>query len=438
MSGAFFMPVGELAALEPENWPDALFSSRHLIYSSPATLAFNSPGAQGFGVKRAALSIPGSVMLLFSPGCCGRNTSAVGGPDGRYGSRMRYLMLDETDIVTGRYLNRIVEAVREICESPEGRPSAVLLCSTCVDALLGTDMERVCRRASAENGLPVLSCTMYALTREGRQPPMVLVRRTIYSLLEKAEKQADAMNILGFFTPLRDDCELYGLCRGAGIRRIREIGRCRNMDEYREMAGANFNLVLHPESRLAASWMAETLGIASVELTRSYQPGKIRAQYAMLGQVLGVRFDDGEHFEKASEELAAFVRRHRGLRIAVGETANADPFELSLALLRAGLAVVEIFATVDPAHAVLLKGIAGLTPETRLYSNLSPSMLLYRQKEGEIDLAIGQDAGWYHPGCPCVPWNGESQPFGYAGLRALLEEMERALSGGAPSAGGRS
>ena len=351
---------------------------------------------------------------------------------------MRYLMLDETDIVTGRYLNRIVEAVREICESPEGRPSAVLLCSTCVDALLGTDMERVCRRASAENGLPVLSCTMYALTREGRQPPMVLVRRTIYSLLEKAEKQADAMNILGFFTPLRDDCELYGLCRGAGIRRIREIGRCRNMDEYREMAGANFNLVLHPESRLAASWMAETLGIASVELTRSYQPGKIRAQYAMLGQVLGVRFDDGEHFEKASEELAAFVRRHRGLRIAVGETANADPFELSLALLRAGLAVVEIFATVDPAHAVLLKGIAGLTPETRLYSNLSPSMLLYRQKEGEVDLAIGQDAGWYHPGCPCVPWNGEAQPFGYAGLRALLEEMERALSGGAPSAGGRS
>ncbi len=42
----------------------------HLIYSSPATLAFNSPGAEGFGVKRAGLAVPGSVMLLVAPGCC--------------------------------------------------------------------------------------------------------------------------------------------------------------------------------------------------------------------------------------------------------------------------------------------------------------------------------------------------------------------------------
>jgi nitrogenase molybdenum-cofactor synthesis protein NifE len=66
----------------------------------PAALAFNSPGAQGFGVKRAGLAVPGSVMLLVSPGCCGRNTTALR-PGGDYDGRMFYLLLDDTDIVTG-------------------------------------------------------------------------------------------------------------------------------------------------------------------------------------------------------------------------------------------------------------------------------------------------------------------------------------------------
>ena len=41
-------------------------SGEHLIYSSPATLAFNSPGAEGFGVKRAGLAVPGSIMLIVA------------------------------------------------------------------------------------------------------------------------------------------------------------------------------------------------------------------------------------------------------------------------------------------------------------------------------------------------------------------------------------
>ena len=59
--------VAEVAERGPDHLPDELVSSRHLIYSSPATLAFNSPGAEGFGVKRAGLAIPGSVMLVVAP-----------------------------------------------------------------------------------------------------------------------------------------------------------------------------------------------------------------------------------------------------------------------------------------------------------------------------------------------------------------------------------
>ena len=62
MTKAFYITAAELAQKGKDNIPDELLSAKHLIYSSPATLAFNSPGAQGFGVKRAGLAVPNSVL----------------------------------------------------------------------------------------------------------------------------------------------------------------------------------------------------------------------------------------------------------------------------------------------------------------------------------------------------------------------------------------
>lgn len=167
MKKAYFCTAEELEQRGKDNLPKQFQSGEHLIYSSPATLAFNSPGAEGFGVKRAGLAVPGSIMLIVAPGCCGRNTSMISSMK-EYNNRFFYLYMDETDIVTGRHLKKIPKAVASICESLEKKPSVVMICITCVDALLGTDMERVCRKAEEKSGLPVRPCYMYALTREGR------------------------------------------------------------------------------------------------------------------------------------------------------------------------------------------------------------------------------------------------------------------------------
>ena len=45
---AYFCTVKELDEFGKNNIPRQLISHTHLIYSSPATLAFNSPGAEGF------------------------------------------------------------------------------------------------------------------------------------------------------------------------------------------------------------------------------------------------------------------------------------------------------------------------------------------------------------------------------------------------------
>ena len=80
----YFITAQERAA--QNTIPANLRTDTQLIYNSPAALDFNSPGAQGFGVKRAGLALPGSIMLLISPACCGRNTAALAAPPDAQGA----------------------------------------------------------------------------------------------------------------------------------------------------------------------------------------------------------------------------------------------------------------------------------------------------------------------------------------------------------------
>lgn len=425
----YSITAAELARRLPDDVPSELVSTKHLIYSSPATLAFNSPGAQGFGVKRAGLAIPGSVMLLVAPRCCGRNTAEIS-KLADYADRFFYLLMDDTDIVTGRHISKIPAAVKEVCESCAQMPTAVMICITCVDALLGTDMERVCRKSTEAAGVPVVPCYMYALTREGRLPPMSQVRKSVYSLLEPLPKRPDAMNIMGFFAPLDDDCELYELMRAVGMHEIREISRCETYDEYLQMAEANFNLVLNPEARYAAQDLEKRLGIPSIELTRVYQLDKIANQYRLFGQAIGVEFDFTTYRDEAKEAIGMLRDAHPDANFSIGEMVNAEPFELALALVRYGFGVSEIFGTVGTGNVAYIRALAELSPDTRIYSNLNPSMLYFDPATSSANVAIGKDARYYHPELPGVEWADDRQPFGFRGLRSLIDTVSAALDEG--------
>jgi nitrogenase molybdenum-cofactor synthesis protein NifE len=200
------------------------------------------------------------------------------------------------------------------------------------------------------------------------------------------------------------------------------------------MAEANFNIVLNQEARYAAADLEKRLGIPSVELVRLYQLDKVRRQYQLFAAAVGAEFDDTEYFNAAEKTIQEFVKRYGKLRISVGEWLNGDPFELALALLRYGFEVPEVFGTVGEGNFVWVKRIAQLSPDTRISSNLSPTMLLYRDNEVQCDVCIGKDARYYHPGVPGIDWNGETQPFGYAGIKNLFNELDAVLTAGKEAA----
>ncbi len=431
-----FKTAKELENIGIDSLPWQFLSQEHLILSSPATLSFNSPGAKGYGVKRAALSIPDSLLLLVSPGCCGRNTSGIERlPE--YKNRFYFLMMDDTDIVTGRHLKKLSAAALASFSSYKQRSgrdaSVIMICITCVDALLGTDMERICRQISEHIGIPVRPCYMYALTREGKKPPMVHIRQSLYALLEKKKKNPRSINLLGYFSPLQKDCELYDIFRSFGITTIREISRCRDYHEFLQMAEANFNVVLDPLAHPAAADLAKRLQIPYIELHRLYRPKQVARQYQALAQALDFKLDVTAYENRARTAIKAFqqdftARFDHTPRFAVGSCINADSFELALALIEEGFIVSEIYSGITTDNYRYIKKIAALSPDTRIYADLDLGMLRFTESSAtSIDIALGMDACYYNPKAIHVPWNTNIQPFGFLGIEAFYHSLRSAI-----------
>ncbi len=106
---------------------------------------------------------------------------------------------------------------------------------------------------------------------------------------------------------------------------------------------------------------------------------------------------------------------------AIGECMNGDPFELALALVKYGFQVAEIYGDNRPAeNFVYLKHLSELSPQTKVFSNMEPTMMYYDQEESGVTITIGKDACYYHPDAKNVMWNEEVQPYGYAGVKPFL------------------
>ena len=435
--------------------PEDFRSGHSLVYSSPATLAFNSPGAEGFGVKRAALSVPESIELIVSPRCCGHMSADL--PGGRdVNERLFFMELSEIDLVTGRYLKKIPAEVEKAIlariDAGFTKPKAVLLVFTCVDALLGTDMDVMASACEKKTGVRVVSAPMFALTREGMNPPMVQVRRSIFSLLEKRKRNPHAVNVLGSFGGFDSEsmAELHKILATAGITTIRTVADCSSYEEFQKMAEANFNIVIDQEARAAADDMEKRLGIGYIELQRFYGKDRITSQYKAFLKAIGVEdagvFSDAEglisHADCAalasnddSNTRVSFENPENlnsenasvdfsGKTFAIGECANAMPVELALALLEYGGKVSEVFCTLSQRDAWYILQISQRSPKTRFYFNQHPSMIGFKP-DSDVDICIGRDACWYYKDEPVrkITANRDRQPFGFAAVGELFKEI---------------
>ena len=138
--------------------------------------------------------------------------------------------------------------------------------------------------------------------------------------------------------------------------------------------------------------------------------------------------DDSSWHERAQAVVGKMREKYSGTTVAIGEMQNGNAFEMALALTRYGFVIKEIYANLGPDDFVYLRHLAALSPDTEVYSNLSPSMLYYQGQDHPVDVTIGKDAAYYHEQAAHLHWDEDIQPFGYAGVISLLQGLDRVLS----------
>ena len=418
---AEFRTIRQLASEKRENKSVPVFGGCWLHY--------NGPGSSGFGVKRTAMLLPESAMLMVGPMGCSRSGTVVAEKYG-FAHRMFYLHLDDRSISLGSYLKRIPEAVQYIKDL--GQFKAVLICMTCLDALLGTDLAGLGRKISAQVGIPVTTTFMDPIVRDGNYGPMVQVRQAItdcFETGENAESSNSAVNLLGTFAPLEKGNELLAFLEGAGIKEIKTAAGCRSFEELQGMGSSRANIIVHPQAAACGADLEKRLKMPYIKLYTSYIPEKIEDNYKKLGSFLNTDICCTKERRASEENIKEFAQKYRGRKIAVGEAVCGNPFDIALMLIGAGIEVPFVFRDmIHPEDWDLISALNKTAPELKVYSGVHPTTAASPSSLPQADLMLGLDAGYFNRDAISAAWPFDKAFYGFDGINGLLEIMDAAFS----------
>ncbi|PWR74551.1 nitrogenase component 1 [Methanospirillum stamsii] len=390
---------------------------------SPDCLHYCPPTSAGWGIVRVALLVPESAMLFVSPSGCARH-AAIAGIHLGFWDRFFCYRLSETDIVSGAYMDNIPRVSEEILRRTGMK--ALIICSTCIDDLLGSDYDNLVAEIERKTGIPVRLCRMDPICMHTPNAPPLKVQETVYKFLQPSAKHDDSINILGNFASIDETSEFYEVLCQTKDREIRHITNYSSYEEFQVMATSSYNLLIKPAGILAAQDLKNRLNIPWISAYHSYGIERIDGMYHMFEKTFNESFELDDYRDEAIDTTKWFTDVHgESVSVAVGSTANAAPFELARTFVEIGIDVPYIFAdAVQEWEKTHVQWLKKHNPSMKVFSSSHPKMADARDMQLHTDYAIGFDAGYYCPGAKTVPWGLEKQPFGYSGLISLLHEMD--------------
>jgi hypothetical protein len=390
-------------------------------------------------VVRVALLVPEAHLLFVCPPACGRH-GAIAAIEQGYKKKISYLCISDNEIVLGGYEAEIERGVREMMNRIKPRPRALLVFMSCIDDLLGTDHTLAIRRMEAEHGVPIRLARMNPISLDNKLPPGIRVQKTMYEFLETPVQKDRGVIILGSYRPPERDSELAGVLGLFGFGPIRHPEYCADFESFRQMSGSAAALLLRPEGRAAAEDLSSRLGIPVCGSFIAFDKDTVMKRYRSLFAFLEnleapEKTGNGEAREKAASLLAAAREKAEereekaravlgDARLAIDSTATIAPFNLALALVKAGVNVHRIYANQLPefekpslAELARLKGdIWVVNPNHARKHGPRPAQPL-------ADMAVGFEAGYATAAPITVPLAFDEQLFGFEGYTRVLDML---------------
>jgi hypothetical protein len=390
------------------------------------TLKYTAPTHGDWGLVRIAAMVPESRMLFVCPSACGRH-GALGAIDQGFKEQVAYVYIDQADIIDG-YDKAIRRHTAELLQRLKKQPRAFMLFVSCLDSLIGTDLDALMRELHADHPhIAFRYGRMNPISLETSTPPAVTAQDAMFDFLEKTDERTNSVNLLGNLVELCPENELFSCLRACGTDKVNHLSQCRTFDEFQRMAQSRYNLVLSPIAWLAAENMRKKHGTEYLTLRVTYDMEEVRLAYEQL-----LAFFKQEmpcDFTSDAEKTWESIER---ARVALGNTpvvlssgAALKPFGLAKALCQYGFRVAAVVAEeVLPFDRVAYEWVSN-RGDIKIIPAQAPTTIQFKDRlPGAV--CIGYDAAYIAGSKHIADLSGDHGMFGYHGIRRLMDMLVHA------------
>jgi nitrogenase molybdenum-cofactor synthesis protein NifE len=398
------------------------------------------------GAKIALQPITDVAHLVHGPLACEGNSwdnrhAASSGPD--LYRRSFTTDLTQMDIVMGNGEKRLYRAIKEIIA--RHTPPAIFVYSTCVTALIGDDIEAVCRHATAKTGtlcVPVNSPGFVGKKNLGTRLAGEALMDYVIGTQEPEVSTSTDINLLGEYNLCGEAWQVKPLFEQLGIR----LHTCITGDaRYRDIASAHrvrLNMMVCSNALITlARRMQERWGIPYFEGS-FYGITQTSATLRLVARMLVERGGPAD-LPACTEALVASEEKRARERLApyrdvlVGKrvllyTGGVKSWSVVSALQDLGMQVVATSVR-KSSEEEKLRARELIGEEAEIVEKIPPREMYARLSGGGADILLSGGRTQFVALKAKVPWLDINQerhlPYaGYDGMVTLARELHRSLA----------
>ncbi|WP_027168919.1 nitrogenase iron-molybdenum cofactor biosynthesis protein NifE [Mesorhizobium sp. WSM3224] len=413
--------------------------------SKPLTPGAAAGGCAFDGAKIALQPITDVAHLIHAPLACEGNSWDNRGAASSGSTLWRTSFttdLSELDIVMGQGERKLFKAIREIKQAYA--PPAIFVYATCVTALIGDDIDAVCKRATEKFGLPVVSINAPGFVGSKNLGNKLAGEALLDHVIGTAEPDDVGpydINIIGEFNLSGEFWLVKPLLDRLGIR----VRACIPGDaRYLDIACAHRARITMVVCSTALIGLARKLEkrwdipffegsfygitatsqalrkIADQLVSQGAHPELVDRTEALIAQEEAI----------AWEKLAAYRRRLEGKRVLIN-TGGVKSWSLVDALMEIGIEIVGTSvkkSTVEDKERITQI----LMEEDQIFESLAPPELYAMLSQDKVDIMLSGGRTQFVALKAKTPWLDINQerhhPYaGYDGMVELVRQIDLAI-----------
>ena len=410
-----------------------------------------SPGAAAGGcafdgAKIALQPVVDVAHLVHGPIACEGN-----GWDNRHSAssgsqlyRMGFTTdINEFDVIYGAE-KRLFKSIREIIEKYD--PPAVFVYQTCVTALIGDDIEAVCKRAAEKFGKPIIPVNAPGFAGPknlGNKLGAEALLDYVIGTVEPGFTTPYDINIIGEYNLVGELWQVKPLLEALGIRILSCISGDGRYNEIASAHRAKVNMMVCSKSMInIASKMQQRYGIPYFEGSFygiSDMSDTLR-QIAKLLVETGAGADLLDRTERLIEveearawkRIAVYKQRLRGKRVLL-ITGGVKSWSVVSALQEAGMEIVGTSVKKSTKEdKQKIKEIMGEGADAHMIDDMTPREMYAMLRDARADIMLSGGRSQFVALKARMPWLDINQerhyPYGgYEGMVELVHQIDRAI-----------